>query len=257
MKKILRKIVPKQHRTFIKYILLQTQFIAYGLIEALFPIKQEIPVPGPKLRHRVHGNIDRNDFLNVGQKCFNDIQFAIESVNYHFDKMTSILDWGCGCGRVLRYLLQTDIKAKIFGCDIDGDLIKWCGKNIHNAKFDIVNSTPPLPYEQGQFDFIYGISVLTHLDEKMQMRWLEELNRIMKPGAILLLTVHGRKDHKLLVPEKKKMLYEKGFLFEITSSGKYKLDGLPKFLSDLISYAGIFLAFGQNTFLFLILLNRE
>ena len=70
---------------------------------------------------------------------------------------------------------------------------------------------------------------MTHLDEKMQMTWLEELNRIMKPGAILLLTVHGRKDHKLLIPEKNKMLYEKGFLFEITSSGKYKLDGLPSF----------------------------
>ena len=57
--------------------------------------------------------------------------------------MTSILDWGCGCGRVLRYLLQIDIKAKIFGCDIDGDLINWCGKNIHNAKFNIVNSHTP------------------------------------------------------------------------------------------------------------------
>jgi SAM-dependent methyltransferase len=209
--------------------LLQIQFYSYGLIETLFPIKQEIPVPGPKLRYRVHGNIDRNDFLKVGQKCFNDIQFAIESVNCHFDKFTSILDWGCGCGRVIRYLLQKDIKAQIFGCDIDRDLINWCGKNIRNAKFDIVNSTPPLSYELGQFDFIYGISVLTHLDEKMQMAWLKELNRIMKPGAILLLTVHGRKDHKLLIPEKNKILNEKGFLFEITNPGKYKLDGLPDF----------------------------
>jgi len=34
-------------------------------------------------------------------------------------------------------------------------------------------------------------SDLTHLREAMQMRWLDELARVTRPGAILLMTMHG------------------------------------------------------------------
>ena len=38
------------------------------------------------------------------------------------------------------------------------------------------------------------ISVFTHLDEDYQFRWLAELQRIAKPGALVVLTVNGAKN---------------------------------------------------------------
>lgn len=40
---------------------------------------------------------------------------------------------------------------------------------------------------------VYGFSVFTHLDERMQDMWLLELRRVLNPGGILLLTVHGER----------------------------------------------------------------
>jgi hypothetical protein len=38
---------------------------------------------------------------------------------------------------------------------------------------------------------LYAISVLTHLDESMQIRWLEDWRRIVRPGGVALVTYHG------------------------------------------------------------------
>jgi hypothetical protein len=36
-----------------------------------------------------------------------------------------------------------------------------------------------------------GMSVMTHLTEADQYRWLAELHRVTRPGALLALTTHG------------------------------------------------------------------
>jgi SAM-dependent methyltransferase len=41
------------------------------------------------------------------------------------------------------------------------------------------------------FDFIYALSIFTHLTEPLQSFWVEELGRVLRPGGHLLLTVHG------------------------------------------------------------------
>jgi len=43
---------------------------------------------------------------------------------------------------------------------------------------------PPMSYEDNMFDFVYSISIFTHLPEDMQFAWLQELQRITKPGGI-------------------------------------------------------------------------
>jgi SAM-dependent methyltransferase len=48
-----------------------------------------------------------------------------------------------------------------------------------------------LPYADGQFDFIYALSVFTHLPEAQQRPWIRELRRVAAPGAHVLLSLHG------------------------------------------------------------------
>ena len=47
---------------------------------------------------------------------------------------------------------------------------------------------PPLPFDDGFFDFVFSISVFTHIPEDMQFAWLSELRRVLKVGGTALLS---------------------------------------------------------------------
>ncbi len=70
-------------------------------------------------------------------------------------------------------------------------LIAWCRDNIAYGQFEVAPHQPPLDVSRSYFDLIINHSVFTHLDERHQDLWLAELQRITRPGAVLLLTVEG------------------------------------------------------------------
>ena len=70
-------------------------------------------------------------------------------------------------------------------------LIRWCSRHIPFASFLVSDLSPRLPFLQETFDFVYGLSILTHLPESLQEPWIDEFERILKPGGLVLLTVHG------------------------------------------------------------------
>lgn len=106
----------------------------------------------------------------------------------------SILDFGCGCGRILRWWAALRDHAEIWGCDYNEDLILWCQKNLSDiAQFMVNGSKPPLDFSDETFDLIYAYSVFTHFSVDLQQPWMEEMARALKPGGSLLITVHGKR----------------------------------------------------------------
>lgn len=155
-------------------------------------------LPPAELRYRVSSSPDAENFVAIGKTCANDIHSALRKVGYDLTTFTRILDFGCGCGRTLVHLKDLARDAQFDGTDIDAGAIEWCKNNLRFATFSVGKASPPTDYAPDSFDFIYAISVFTHLDEDYQFRWLEELRRIAKPGGVLLLTVDsslvGEKD---------------------------------------------------------------
>lgn len=111
---------------------------------------------------------------------------------YKPQKKLHVLDWGCGPGRIIRHMPDYfDKSCTFYGTDYNAESIRWCVNNIPGIHFSGNNLSPPLDYKENLFDIIYGISVFTHLSEKMHFAWIKELHRILKNGGILLLTTAG------------------------------------------------------------------
>src|SRR5262249_60948073 len=94
--------------------------------------------------------------------------------------MSSILDSGCGCGRVIRHWARLD--ARVAGSDLSGAAIDWCREHLAFARFETNGLSPPLAFADAAFELAYALSVFTHLPEAIQHDWLDQLRRIVRPG---------------------------------------------------------------------------
>ena len=107
-------------------------------------------------------------------------------------KNLSVLDWGCGPGRTIRHLpdLMPD-GNKFYGTDVNRRSVAWCRKHIPRVDFRTNELHPPLDFAAAQMDVVYAVSIITHLSEDNQIKWLQEIKRVLRPGGIFLLTSHG------------------------------------------------------------------
>lgn len=185
-------------------------------------------LPPQHLRSRVHGTKDPLGFKNVGKLVTSNLYDTLKTTNFSLTAKSCVLDFGCGCGRIIIHLHKLLKNASFYGTDIDNEAILWCQDKLSKiGEFSTNKELPPLIFEDAFFDFVYSTSVFTHLPEDMQFLWLEELKRITKPQGYLFLTVQGK---ELLLAknvslEKKEQLQETGFLYDVS----LKTDAFPSF----------------------------
>jgi SAM-dependent methyltransferase len=156
-------------------------------------------LPDEDRRFRVIGNRDASGFLMSGCTDFHRLDRACVSISgRHMAEYRNVLDWGCGCGRIARHLSR--LAHEFSGCDIDTDNVAWCADHLP-GRYSVSSLRPSLPYKEGAFDLIYGVSVFTHFRPELEALWLAELQRVAVPGALLMMTVHGQTAVDYSLPE--------------------------------------------------------
>ncbi len=204
--------------------------VAIAQLSDMLSFGQGVPQPPPKhLQVRVvgsyNGSFVRSGFVSV----YPQLNRALSAVGHQLDDFQRILDFGCGSGRAI-YALSTLLhEVDLFGTDIDGEAIGWLQQNWPSlASYSVCPSDPPMPYEDETFDFVFGISVVTHLPEDLHLSWLLDLKRVTKPGGFVLLTTHGEHAWRgQLTAEQMATIESTGYLY--TQSGYGASVGLPDF----------------------------
>lgn len=159
-----------------------------------------LPLPLPHMINLVAGHFSIKEFYENGLLGANCIRNILGTNNLTLEGFSSILDFGCGCGRIIRHWKSLS-EPKVYGSDYNKRLIQWCSKNLPFAEFEVNGLGPPLVYGNESFMFIYAISVFTHLSANLQRPWMKELWRVLRPGGYLLITVHGESRLQQLPPE--------------------------------------------------------
>jgi len=162
----------------------------------------EVPLPPEGLVYLVTQQYRIEPFLANGLLGSTCIRSVLSKNKLDIEKFESILDFGCGCGRVMRHWRKLP-HSRLYGTDYNPRLIEWCRTALTFAQFSINELHGPLPYQDRQFDFLYAISVLTHLNVQEQQDWMKELWRVLKPGGYFYVTVHGMMRSEMTRAEQK------------------------------------------------------
>lgn len=150
-----------------------------------------MPLPPPELTGRVVGTHDKRVFHDSGVSDAQNLFAGLQEGGFDLASGGPLLDFGCGCGRVMRVFARIADSVELHGADVDSAAMDWCTANLDYARFVTLEEHPPSPYPEGFFGGIYSFSVFSHLPEPLQRQWLEELHRITRPGAVLVLTLQG------------------------------------------------------------------
>ena len=170
-----------------------------------------LPWPPDRLIFLVSGTVNRHWYQQSGAWDAQEIEESLSRNGLTIEDAGPILDFGCGSGRIIRRFATFAEAADFHAVDYNHKLISWCRDNLRFATFASNGLMPPLPYQDGQFGFVYAYSVFTHLPDDAQVAWRDELHRVIRPGGHLWLTIlNDTCRDKLAPPELKR--YDAGDL---------------------------------------------
>ncbi len=167
------------------------------------------PMPPDSLLFET-GSLHYHSYQNSGQEAAAEIESLCKV--FSNSPIHSILDWGCGTGRVTRHLPDYFLGAKITGADVNPSCIQWLQNNIQGIEW--IQSSTNLSGEtkSAQYDLIIALSVLTHLPTNEQANWLNILHSLLNTKGLMWLSTHGKNYLYQLTHQQKKQLAEQGIL---------------------------------------------
>jgi SAM-dependent methyltransferase len=157
----------------------------------------DAPLPPEDIAYDAYGSLDWDFYWGFGRLISGVLA---ERIRTHA-RAGRVLEWGCGPARIVRHLpALLGPEWEVHGTDSNVKTIRWCTGHLPDARFAENGALPPLPYPDAHFDFVYSVSVFTHLPEDAHVGWAGELRRVLKPGGLLFCTLNGNASRALLMP---------------------------------------------------------
>lgn len=149
------------------------------------------PIPPEHLRHTACGGLSEHSHLYTSAEDFRVVCELYEVYTGRpVASIESVYDFGCGCGRLLRWFPIGIEGVRCVGSDVRAASIEWCQKNL-SGHFFTNDVQPPLELETDSLDLVVSLSTFSHFNRKSNEAWIRELARVCKPDGLILATTHG------------------------------------------------------------------
>lgn len=133
-----------------------------------------------------HG--DGTHYFKVGLSATACVDAAL--ANSGLPDPRAILDFPCGSGRVLRFLVQRFPQAEITACELNSGPVEFCVRTFGaRAAFSSLN-LDEVSLDR-KFDLIWCGSLVTHLEQSGIVALLQLFKRQLAAGGLMIFTTHG------------------------------------------------------------------
>jgi SAM-dependent methyltransferase len=100
----------------------------------------------------------------------------------------ALLDVGCGSGTTDRFLVGH--VRTLHGVDISEGMLAAARQNVPDAHFQSYDGMT-LPFDHATFDVVVAICALHHVPPTQRQRFVAELNRVSRSGALIAIFEHN------------------------------------------------------------------
>lgn len=111
-----------------------------------------------------------------------------------------ILDYGCGNALISEHFMRKGHMLEL--AEISNELVEWLSAHYRNVSIYLVTSPGDIAGDN-KYDFVIAWGLFHHINPNLWGQFLEEFHRLMKPGALLL--VSGWDDSDLILKEERKL----------------------------------------------------
>jgi SAM-dependent methyltransferase len=168
------------------------------LLSLLRQIRRSIPLPWRAYVPREYWKerLNKQGASYVGRQGMTRAEVEGQAQRFWFElkqhlpeRVHHVLDFGCGVGRLARFL--SPVVEQYTGTDINVDAFSLAPQ-LANVTYVPLNENR-LPFADGSFDLILAITVLQHIVDPTEFdTWSRELHRVAKDGCtILIIDNHG------------------------------------------------------------------
>jgi len=137
----------------------------------------------------------------------------------------SILDIGCGCGGGAFHLIKKHGAKSVEGIDPEPLVIKTAEQlalknNLSELTTFKCVKPGPLQYDDKTFDIVFSKEVFLHIPDKEAL--LKNVNRVLKPGGMIIVSDWMRVDDKLPSEQMQDYIEAEGLDMLMCSLKKYE-----------------------------------
>lgn len=129
------------------------------------------------------------EYLSDGWRTLSELMVLLEAVNQPLLQTGSVMEFAAGFGRFTRHLVKA-LPGRVACTEVMPGSVNFLREQFGVESFESSHNPAQINLP-GQYELVFVLSMFTHLPTPMWTPWLLTLKRLVKPGGLLIFSVHN------------------------------------------------------------------